>query len=326
MWPSAWRGAVVSTSRTLRRLSFSDWVQDQLEDEAVALPTAEGDSSPCRSSLLWKWVGDGHPRLTWGCPFSGDRQVKHLGARWCYLASRAEIPLQAQPLLTCLFCLHSDRAGGRLLLFQQNSFLPLPQIMALRSTTKDESLSHSHLSGNLWDHAFCTPLPHSIPHIRIQFYLLSNLPGLAFRVFSHFQSKPRVFLPKFLLQLLSLCWGEAMSELSLLYYPHYAVMVTHYSHTCHSWSQSRLCSAGIRVRWLLSQPAAHSSSWTVPLPITLRMPQRSGLIDIQKLHSLSLILWIKIFFFCLWCMQGIKAAAKEVASAQLPSLCISYCA
>lgn len=75
--------------------------------------------------------------------------MKHLGARWCYLASRAEIPLQAQPLLTCLFCLHSDRAGGRLLLFQQNSFLPLPQIMALRSTTKDESLSHSHLSGNL---------------------------------------------------------------------------------------------------------------------------------------------------------------------------------
>lgn len=168
VWPSAWRGTgtVARASHTLPRLSFSDGVQDQLEDEAVALPTAEGDSSPCLSSLLQEWVGHGHPCLMWGCLSSGDREVKHVAAqRRRYLPNRAEIPLQAPLLPMCLFCLCRDRAGRKLLLFQQNTFLLRPQIMELCSTTKDEILTCTYQVTYETMHLTHTALP----QIAIQF-------------------------------------------------------------------------------------------------------------------------------------------------------------
>lgn len=116
---------------------------------------------------------------------------------------------------------------------------------------------------------------HTQPSPRLQynsnhFQIYQALFSGYFPISSHNQV---VFLPKFLLQLLSLCGVEAISELSTLYYPLSAVMATHYSHTCLSWSHSHLCSAGIGVGWLLGQPAAHSSSPTLPPPIPLRMLQ-----------------------------------------------------
>lgn len=45
-----------------------------------------------------------------GLPFL-RKQVKHVASQRCDLTSRAEIPLHAQLLQACIFCLHGDRAG-----------------------------------------------------------------------------------------------------------------------------------------------------------------------------------------------------------------------
>lgn len=81
--------------------------------------------------------------------------------------------------------------------------------------------------------------------------------------------------------------------------------------------------------WNRGRLAARSASRTQLQPNTSPShpaPYAAGLIDIQKSHSLSPVLWLQIFLFCLWCRQDSKAAAKGVASAQLPSLFISYSA
>lgn len=109
-----------------------------------------------------------------------------------------------------------------------------------------------------------------------------GFPCLVFRIFSYFQSKPSgFFLLKFHFQLLSLCWAEAMCELFLFYYPHPAGPIPFSTVLEHRYIG---CS--------VSQPhTAAFAQLLLPHSVCCR---DADLRVIQKLHSLSLILWVLI--------------------------------
>lgn len=111
-----------------------------------------------------------------------------------------------------------------------------------------------------------------------------------FRIFLYFQSKPGgVFLLKFHFQILSLCWAEAVCEVFMFYYPHSAEPIP--------------ISTVVEYRYigcLVSQP--HTAPAAQLCSHHTLCCRDTDLRDIQKLHSLSLILCIQIFFFFFVCL------------------------
>lgn len=110
-------------------------------------------------------------------------------------------------------------------------------------------------------------------------------PCLVFKMLSYFQLKPSgLFLLKFHSQFLSLCWGEAMCELSIFCCVHSAGPIP--------------ISTVLEYRYIgcsVSQPHTAPAAQLLLPPHSLSC-RDADLRGIQKLHSFSLILWIQIFF------------------------------